>query len=417
MSYTEVTCVLVGFSKGLVSDLDRVLPPKSVLVIEEPDVIRARDVRRRLAAHACVAGLLEARIQDEHDLSGLDVPRPDGVRLVVPAIEYGVAAAAALAEAWGLPGAGSSAARVLRDKSLLRMAAEKAGIPQPAWSAVAGPADVDSFRAAHDRRCVLKPANRQGSLGVQLLDARVGSAEAWAETSAVAEPRMRPDRELPTTYLAEEWLTGPEVSVECLVADGTIVFENTTAKDVYPGRRPVELGHTVPAPITPEVRGCLSYLMRELVRSVGFGSGILHAEWILVDGAFPHLVECAGRIPGDGIDTLIDLSHGGSLVADLLRVLSGRSTAARRPPERAAAIRFLALAPGTVAGITGVDEARSLEGVHELEVTVETGSAVSAPRSSWDRVGYVITHGSDTDEAVERAERALALITVEIRTA
>ncbi len=247
-----VTHVLVGYSAQLMAEVDRLLPPGSVLVVEEPHVIRARDVRTAAAGHRCVAGVLAAPTQDEAragELASL-VPRPPGVRAVMPAVEYGVVAAAALAAAWGLPGAGTEAARLLRDKLALRRAAARRDVPQPAFTEATEPADVDALRARHGGRCVLKPANRQASLGVVLMDPGDDTAEAWRHTVAADEPRLRVHYADTARYLVEERLDGPEVSVEALVHEGVVGFLNVTAKQVLPGPYPVELGHTVPAPRT-----------------------------------------------------------------------------------------------------------------------------------------------------------------------
>ncbi|MBR7679232.1 biotin carboxylase, partial [Streptomyces daliensis] len=60
-----------------------------------------------------------------------------------------------------------------------------------------------------------------------------------------------------------------------------------------------------------------------LMDATGFTAGVVHAEWILYGGR-PHLVECAGRLPGDRIHHLINLSHSCDLTAEYLRVLEGR---------------------------------------------------------------------------------------------
>lgn len=135
-----VTHVLVGFSAGLLADLDRLLPARSVLVLEEPAVIAARNAGELAARYGCVAELRPAPTQDEERPERLvaAVPRPPALRAVIPAVEYGVVGAAALAEAWDVPGAGTAAARVMRDKALLRGTAGPGGVDQPDWAPTEG---------------------------------------------------------------------------------------------------------------------------------------------------------------------------------------------------------------------------------------------------------------------------------------
>ncbi|MGI5242093.1 ATP-grasp domain-containing protein [Dactylosporangium sp. CA-139066] len=412
----RATHALVGFSKGLVADLDRLLPPASVVVLEEADVIVARDVRRRLSPFRCVASLLEMPIHDEVDTTRLlrAAGGPGDIGIVLPAVEYGVVAAAALAEAWQLRGAGTEAARILRDKEALRRHAGTAGLPQPRWRVATGPADVTAFRASHGR-CVLKPTGRQASLGVRVVSEHDDVAAAWSQSAGVDESRMRARFTTPVRYLVEEYLEGPEVSVECLVDDGAVRFVNVTAKVVHTGPWPVELGHVVPAALPADVTATVVELTTRLATTVGFGSGVLHAEWILVGGVDPHLVECAARLPGDSIDELIDLAYGGSITADLVGLLGGAGVADRSSPSRGAAIRFLTCPPGVVADVSGIDVAERSEGVHQVAVTAKPGSTVAPLTSSWERVGHVIATGPTGPDAEDRAARAAALIAVSTR--
>ncbi|MER6528240.1 hypothetical protein [Streptomyces sp. NPDC001508] len=126
-------------------------------------MIAVRDIRERIGAVRCLADVVCAPIQDETNTARLVsvIPRPSRIRAVVPASNYGVVAAAALAAAWGLPGAGPDAAPVFRDKALLRRTAGAAGIAQPERRVVTGPEEAASFRAGGDGSCVLKPTNRQ----------------------------------------------------------------------------------------------------------------------------------------------------------------------------------------------------------------------------------------------------------------
>jgi biotin carboxylase len=413
----SITHVVVGFSEFLIAELDALLPPRSVLVLEEPRIAASRNAEAKLRGNRCVARLVHAPTQDEHHVDELvaSVARPPHVVAVVPGVEYGVVAAAALAEAWCLPGAGLSAARTLRDKGRLRQAAGVAGIAQPEWRLAGDVRDIAEFRAKHGGRCVLKLADRQASVGVQVIGPDADLDSALAETVTAGDPLRRPRRVPPARLLVEQLLEGPEVSAEALIDRGKIVRMNVTAKLVLPGPYPVELGHTVPAAISEAAARRLDASMTDLVAATGFRDGILHAEWFLAEGEFPHLVECAGRLAGDHIMTLIDLVYGGSSVADLLAILAGHgdSVTRERRPRRGASIRFLVAAPGTVRAITGVAQARSMAGVFLVDMATEVGAPVTRVTSSWGRLGLVMATGPDGDQSARRAEAAAAAISID----
>lgn len=401
----------IGYSRAIMRDLDRLLPAGSVVIVEEPHVISARNVLEETRDIACVGSVVSAPTQSEAAIEQLGdiIGRPPHIRAVVPTVEYGVAAAAALAEAWKLPGATVRAARVLRNKLRLRETAAAEGIPQPHWSEVTGPDEVASFRDAHGGRCVLKPANRQASLGVQLLEATDDIESAWKHTVDADEPRIRARNLNDAQYIAEERLSGSEVSVEALVRNGTVVFLNITDKDVAGGRYPVELGHTVPAPLPEPMQERLRELTHSLVRGVGFSDGIVHAEWIVVDER-PHLIECAGRMPGDYINTLIGLAYDCDVFEDLLNLLvKDRTELPERTVVRAASIRFLTAPAGTV---TEVANENAPEAYEDLRIGVEIGDTVGELTNSWGRLGHVIATEKQPIAAADRARELLAKITI-----
>ncbi|WP_306368983.1 ATP-grasp domain-containing protein [Nocardiopsis sp. CC223A] len=421
--FDSATHVLVGYSRSVLSDLDRFLPPGSVLVLEEPEVIEKRGVRDRIGAHPSAALLMSAPCQDEAaaDRFADAVPRPPRVRAVVPSVEYGAVAAAALAQAWGLPGATLAAARRLRDKVELRRTAGRSGLPQPRWAEVGDADGVRDFAASAPRGCVLKPANRQASVGVRILDGPADAAAAWAHTTTADEAGMRAPGALRPRYLVEERVHGPEVSVEVLVRRGRALFTNITAKSVQDDPLyPVESGHVLPAPLPVPVAAELTEAMDGLIRATGFGSGILHAEWILDAGAHPHLIECAGRPPGDRLTDLVDLVYGGHLVRDLVHVLEeGGPVVDRtgRTADGAAAIRFLDVEPGLVEAVEGVSGVADRPAVRDVRVGAREGDTVRGTTSSWDRPGYVIAIGPDAASATAEAASAAASITVRTRPA
>ncbi|MFI1002409.1 ATP-grasp domain-containing protein [Streptomyces galbus] len=410
---SDAQVVFVGYNAAYLRAIDGSVPSGSVVVIEEPDIIRKRELHDAAGRFDCLDRIVPASYQQSAealDLAAeLTATRP--VAAVVPGLEYAVPATAALAEKLGLPGATEAAAQALRDKVRLREVSGAGGVRNPRWREVHGPADILEF--AGGGPVVVKPANRQASVGVQLLDSvdEATAAEAWERTSSAAEYEQVPDRELAWRFLAEERLRGPEFSVEALVREGEVVFENVTAKTVVPGPYPVEQGHLLPAPLDPGTQEAFGTAIRRLVAATGFGTGILHAEWILTEDG-PTLVECAGRCPGDYLVDLIDLAYGTRIRLTLIDLLAGRPVTLPRSAERTSAIRFLAAEPGTVTAVTGLDEAQRLPGVQVAEVDVEAGQEVRAWASSWDRAGHVIATGPDADTTRRRVLDADAAIRI-----
>jgi len=408
---------MVGFGQALLARLGADLPPGSVTILEDPDLIAKRAVAAAAATLPCVGSVVAAPYhQSDAFLDALE--GQDGFDAVIPALEYAVPAAAAAAERLGRPGAGTKAAAALSDKIVLREVTEAAGIATPRWREVGAAADVAAFAAggAGGREIVLKPANRHASLGVRILAPGEDTTGAWADTVAARDDILLPDRPLRWRYLVEERVLGDEVSVEAIVARGEPRFLNITAKRVLPGPYPIETGHLLPAPLPPGPAAALAAAMGELIGAIGFGHGILHAEWMLPAGApgVPVLIECAGRIPGDSIVELIDLAYGTNLARELLRTLGGEEPDLPAQATAGAAIRFLTAAPGRVAAVRGDAAARAVPGVRRVAVAVAPGGHVVPVRSSWDRVGEVLATGPDAGAAWAAANAAAGQVIVTV---
>jgi biotin carboxylase len=262
---------------------------------------------------------------------------------------------------------------------------------------------------------VLKPANRHGSLGTKILSDPDEVDGAWAECTVQDEGLYAPRRGMPLRMLAEQYVAGDEFSVEMVVRDGSPIFANVTGKALYPGPRPVELGHTVPAPLPVEQSERLVADTSRVLAAVGFGSGFVHCEWIVSDGT-PYLVECAGRMPGDGIVGLIEQAWKLEIVRIYATVMKGQPVIDELPVRApaGAAAWFLHVPPGRVVSVRGIEEAQALPHVSTVVVTAAPGGQVRELRSSLDRVAFATACAATPTEALRSAQQAVAAIEVTV---
>ena len=409
---TEQPWIIVGYVNVLPHIKE--FAPGSVIVIDEPDVIRKCDVKNALEGAAMLRELIEWEYQLPASADEFFNTYPDlDPAVVAPLVEYATPFAARLAERYGLPGAGAGAAQLMRDKSLLRRVTRAAGVPNPASREVDSPEEVREFVAAHPGSVVLKPANRQASVGTKVLHPLDDLDAAWAECTSQDEGNRVPDRERELRMLVEQFVRGEEYSVELLVSAGDVLFSNVTGKLLYPGPRPIERGHTVPAAGIPDSLSELLVAQTEAVlRAVAFGSGMVHCEWIVSDG-IPYLVECAGRFPGDGIPMLIEEAYRINLAGAFYTVMRGdRPEPLPRRAAGGAAVRFMEAAPGEVMSVEGAAEAGLLPGVLSLSLPLKSGDTVRELQSSWDRVGSVMTRGATSADALRNAEAVVDAIRI-----
>lgn len=408
--------IIVGYAGVLLAALTEIQPAGSVIFVEEPDVVRKRGLRELVPGLALTRELVEweyglpgAADEFHRAHPGLEPAA------VVPVVEYATPFAARLAELYGLPGAGLVAAEILRDKRLLRRVTAAAGIANPASVPVTSPAGVLAFLRERSGPVVLKPANRQASVGTQVIHDAGEVEEAWAACVEQDEGVFVSDRPMPLSMLAEQYVDGREYSVELLVRDGQALFANVTDKFLFPGPRPVERAHRVPAEIPANLAATLGRHTMVVLGAIGFRTGIVHCEWIVPDDGVPHLVECAGRLPGGGILDIIQLAYGVELLRAYLTVLRGEDPGVLpRRAVRGAAVRFLTAGPGVVEGIHGADAARRAPGIVLVHIGATAGEEYGRVRSSWDRAGVVMSTGDSAADALERAEKAARAIRIDV---
>ena len=114
--------------------------------------------------------------------------------------------------------------------------------------------------------------------------------------------------------LVEEYMIGPEVSVELLVVDGVAHVLQVTDKLTSGAPNYFEIGHCQPTSLKDEDRAAISELAKAAVLAVGLKNSAAHVE-IIVTPNGPKMVELGARLGGDWITSyLIQGSVGGCLL-------------------------------------------------------------------------------------------------------
>lgn len=328
--------------------------------------------------------------------------------------DHGVVPAAEIAAALGLPGSSPVAAHRVRNKHRMRLALARHGVPHPDFALVR---DWPELVAASERigfPAVYKPAGGAGSVGVL----PVTSAEELPELFRVSRELLTPERDsffgyYPGEFVYERLVTGREVSVEGVLARGVLHLAGVTEKWATPEAF-TEFQHAYPARLTPAEERTARELTAAAVRAVGIDDCGVHAEVMLTPDGGGRVIEVNGRLGGDFITShLVPLADGTDLLRAALDAALGREVRLARTRDGAACVRFLlAERSGVVTGWEGLADARGSAGVQEVTVTRQVGDLVELPPEAFfaSRLGFVVATGRDTDEAVERAGRALAKV-------
>lgn len=396
----EPIILLVGFTLAAVNSLQNMEEKYRVLIIEEPDVIRKRNIDTLIKDKDVIYDLLSFEYQESYapDLLFASLQHLNIVS-VVPAVEYATTCAARLAERFNLPGASFGASLILRDKSALRKVTRAYGVLNPLSQTITTLKEARDFMTSNPGGAVLKPSNRQGSVGTVIVHDVQDLDLAWTQSQLRDEGVMVPDRVFESETLIEEFIVGREYSVEALIKDKEMVFSNVTQKILFNGVRPVEQGHIVPALIEDTLKEALIIHTQKVLQAVGFENGVVHCEWINANKGL-YLVECAGRFAGDGIVELIERAYDYDLVKNYHRLL--RKQSIDLPPRthnRWSLVHFFAGRDGELSHVNIENELLKQLDCFNFSLSVTAGQKTCYPTSSWDRLGSVMVM-ANTEESI-----------------
>jgi biotin carboxylase len=299
-----------------------------------------------------------------------------------------------IARQLGVPYCDPDAIGICKDKSRLRaLLAEHADL-------------AVRFAVAHDTESaaraaeaigypvVLKPRALGGSAGVIAVRDPADVEDAFADAT---------DAHIGSTVsayggvLIEEYLEGPEYSVDCVTFDGEttplVVAEKTLGLAPYFE----EIGHVVPPRPHPAMKDALEQV-RRVHRLAGLDRVVTHTEFRLTSRG-PRIIELNTRLGGDLIPYLGLLALGVDLARAAAEAAMGKRPQLDAHADGAAAIRFFY--PSTDMAIDDVSLPHADErypGLVAFRSIVAPGQELRLPpREYLSRLAFAVATGRDQE--------------------
>jgi biotin carboxylase len=336
----------------------------------------------------------------------------------VSLFELGLLPAARINEALGLPGESVATVELLLDKWRMRQHLNAKGISPVAATVGRCTRDVREFVEAHGLPIIVKPICESGSLGVFLIRNQA-DVDAVAEKFGSLDDRHWVAGDLSRTdsfdaFLMEEYLDGPEISVETLSFDGRHVVVAVTDKEKFGGDTGfVEVGLLQPSGISAETLREVTRLVTDFLDTVGLRNGPGHTE-IRLTSRGPRIIESHNRTGGYAVNEMVEATYG----VDMERYTLGAGFGLVEPlttspePRGGAALRALTPEPGRVVEVTGADAVRADPAFVHLHVTVRPGDVIRPLTWNDDIAGYVVARGANATEAIDHCKRLAETINV-----
>lgn len=314
--------------------------------------------------------------------------------------------AAHVAEALSLPGPSVDAVSACRDKHVSRRLLDADGVPQARSFAVRGTEAVHRAARTVGFPLVVKPRGLGGSRGVVRVDDVRDLDRALQQAAGARYPGV-PWHD---SVLVEEYLDGPEISVDGIVVDGRYQAVFLARKQIGLAPYFEETGHDLLASDPLMNDGEVQSILDAAHRALGFRHGWTHSE-LRLTARGPRLVEINGRLGGDLIPYLGQLATGvdPGLAAATLAI--GETPAVRPTRNHYAAIRFVY--PDHDCRVEQV----RIGPLTDLPASVRMEAAVLAPpgatlrlppRGFLSRLAYVLAAGPDAARSAAALNRATA---------
>lgn len=332
--------------------------------------------------------------------------RIDGIMTL--ATDMPMRSVASVAKEMGLTGIDEGTALRATNKAEMRKALKAYNVPVPRFFTASDESEYNEVVKQFSVPFIVKPVDSSGSRGI------------FEVTDITDQNMVRKAYDYCKPYsktgdvIVEEYMSGPEVSVETLSIDGTCHVLQITDKLTTGAPHYVEMGHSQPTRHSKEIAKKISETAIAANKAIGIKNGPSHTE-IIITGEGPKIVEIGARLGGDCITThLVPLSTGVDMVECNIRIAMGEKPDISCKYNRGSAIRYLSTENGVIKNIKGLDAAKKTDGVVQVSIVHNVGDRVDGIKSSGDRVGFVIAQGRNAAEAIKSAESALSTIKVEV---
>ena len=330
--------------------------------------------------------------------------RPNGIMTL--ATDMPIRAIVKACEICSLPGISFDTAIKATDKGEMIKAFEANGVEHPWYKIAENKISFNKLKEQITYPCIMKPTDNAGSRGVVL----VHNLKELEDAYDYSQHESRGG-----AVIIEEYLQGPEFSVEIMVVDGEPHVLQITDKITTGAPHFVEMGHSQPSIQNEKNKEKIKDLACRAVKAVGINIGPAHVEMILTENG-PKMVELGARMGGDCITThLIPLSTGIDMIKATIDCACGKKHDIEPKFNKGSAIRYLDAPIGVLKGIHGIDEAKSIPGIKEISLVHNVGEKVSVICSSTDRIGFIIAQGENVEEAKRICNLGLKTIQIVIQ--
>ena len=310
--------------------------------------------------------------------------------IVTAATDKPLVMMARIAEKYGFPFYPVETAKWSTDKFQMKERFELGGVPHAQGRLISKAEEAEGLVFP----VIVKPRDNSGSRGVKLCRSKEELDASMNEALEVSKL---------DTVLVEEFIEGPEYSIEGLHHDGKSEVIQFTEKKTTEFPYNVELGHIQPANISEENQQKIREIVSKIGAALHFENCPSHTE-LKINERGIFVIETSPRLGGDYItSTLTPLSTGVNLEDELLKISLGETIKPQLEAVQYSGVRFFDFDEGSVIKhVPDENFVKAWPHVVDFSFNLAEGEKVNRITSSLNRYGH-LTLIAGNRESIEDA--------------
>lgn len=318
--------------------------------------------------------------------------------IVTAATDKPLVMMARVAEKYGFPFYSVETAQWSTDKFQMKQRFELGGVPHAQGRLISNVEEAEGLIFP----VIVKPRDNSGSRGVKLCRSKEELEASMIEALEVSKH---------DTILVEEFIEGPEYSIEALHHDGKSEVIQFTEKKTTELPYNVELGHIQPANISEENKQKISEIVSKIGKALKFDNCPSHTE-LKINERGIFVIETSPRLGGDYItSTLTPLSTGVNVEDELLKMSLGETINPQPKAVQYSGVRFFAFEEGRIVkDVPNVEFVKGCPHVVGFAFNLKKGQTVNRITSSLNRYGHLILQAGNRnaiEEAFDKYEKII----------
>ena len=309
--------------------------------------------------------------------------------IVTAATDKPLVMMARVAEKYGFPFYSVETAQWSTDKFQMKERFELGGVPHAKGRLISKADEAEELVFP----VIVKPRDNSGSRGVKLCRSKEELESSMNEALEVSKL---------DTVLVEEFIEGPEYSIEGLHHDGKSEVIQFTEKKTTEFPYNVELGHIQPANISEENQQKIREVVSKIGSALHFENCPSHTE-LKINERGIFVIETSPRLGGDYItSTLTPLSTGVNLEDELLKISLGETINPQPKPVQYSGVRFFSFEEGSVIKhVPDSEFVKTWPHVVDFSFNLKEGEKVNRITSSLNRYGHLTLTAGNSDAIEE----------------